>query len=72
MDGIRVECYAGYRGEEEPRTLQFAGKRIELVEILERWRAPDGRRFRARGADGAIYLLRHHERRGWSLERPPR
>ena len=68
MVEIRVECYAGYRGEEEPRTLRIGGKRVELVEILDRWREPDGRRFRARGEDGAIYLLRHNKRLGWSLD----
>ena len=32
---VRVDCYAGYRGEQEPKRL-FLGKRcVEVVEILE-------------------------------------
>lgn len=56
---VRVECYAGHRGEQEPRRL-FVGERgIEVEEILDRWLAPDHRYFKLRGDDGGIYILRH-------------
>jgi hypothetical protein len=56
---IRVECYAGYQGEEEPRRFTLVEKQIEVVEILDRWLAPDHRYFKVRGDDGSIYILRY-------------
>jgi len=56
---IRVECYAGYRGEETPRRFWLGGNRIEVAEILDCWLAPDHRYFKAYGADKATYILRH-------------
>ena len=56
---IRVECYAGCRGEEEPRRFGFQQDRIEVTEILDRWLDPNHRYFKVRGADGGLYLLRH-------------
>jgi hypothetical protein len=56
---IRVECYAGHRGEQEPRRF-FVGERgVEVEEILDRWLAPDHRYFKLRGDDGGTYILRH-------------
>ena len=56
---IRVECHAGYRGEETPRTF-FVGKRkVEVMEIIDRWLAPDHRYFKVQGNDGDVYVLRH-------------
>ncbi len=56
---IRVGCYAGYRGEEEPRRLWFGDRAVEAVEILDRWLAPDHRYFKIRGDDGYIYIIRN-------------
>ena len=33
--GIRVECYAGYRGEQEPRAFYLGERRIEVTAILD-------------------------------------
>ena len=55
---IRVECYAGYRGEQEPRAFWLGERRIAVLEILDRWMAPDHRYFRVRGDDGHAYILR--------------
>lgn len=58
---VRVECYAGHRGEQEPRRF-FVGERgIEVEEILDRWLAPDHRYFKLRGDDCGTYILRHDE-----------
>ena len=57
--GLRVECYAGYRGEETPRAFFLGDLRIEVVETLDRWLDPDHRYFKIRGGDGALYILRH-------------
>ncbi len=59
---IRVACHAGHRGEEEPRRLWFDGRAVEVVEILDRWLAPDHRYFKVLGDDGSIYIIRHDNR----------
>jgi hypothetical protein len=64
-DVIRVECYAGYRGEQEPRRFHVTGSTVEVVEIVDRWQGPDHRSFRVRGSDGAVHLLRHDEVSGF-------
>ncbi|MFP3984302.1 MAG: hypothetical protein ACLFV2_11515 [Desulfurivibrionaceae bacterium] len=57
--GLRVECYAGYKGEETPRRLYLGNREIDVVEVLDRWLDPDHRYFKLRGSDGDIYLIRH-------------
>jgi hypothetical protein len=56
---IRVECYAAYRGEQEPRAIRIGTRRIGVAEILDRWLAPDHRYFKVKGDDDAVYVLRH-------------
>lgn len=56
---LLVECYAGYRGEEEPRAFYIGERRVAVAELLDRWLAPDHRYFKVRGDDGATYILRH-------------
>jgi hypothetical protein len=58
---IRVECYAGYRGEQEPRAFSLGERRIEVTSILDRWLAPAHRYFKVAGSDGNLYVLRHDE-----------
>ncbi len=55
---IRVECYAGHRGEETPRRFHLKSRPITVDEILDRWLAPDHRYFKVRGDDGATYIIR--------------
>lgn len=56
---LRVECYSGYRGEETPRRFFIGDRRLEVVEVLDRWLAPAHRYFKLLGSDGAVYILRH-------------
>ena len=56
---LRVECYAGYRAEQEPRRFYLGARRVEVEEILDRWLAPELRYFKVRGNDGGMYILRH-------------
>ena len=66
--GLRVECYAGYRGEETPRRFTLGTRRVEVVEVLDGWLAPDHRYFKLLGDDGACYILRHDIESGaWEL-----
>jgi hypothetical protein len=56
---IRVECYAGHRGEEEPRRFYLGTRPVGVLEVLDRWFSPDHRYFKVRGDDGDTYILRH-------------
>jgi len=56
---IRVECYAGYRGEEEPRRFFLGDREIGVTVVLDRWLDPLHRYFKVRGTDRGIYILRH-------------
>jgi hypothetical protein len=65
---VGVECYAGHRGEQTPRTLILGDRRIAVVEVVDAWLAPDHRYFKVRGEDGNTYLVRHDERsNAWEL-----
>ena len=65
---VEVECYAGHRGEQTPRTLILRDHRIAVEEVLDAWLGPDHRYFKLRGVDGHTYLVRHDERAGtWEL-----
>ena len=66
--GVGVECYAGHRGEQTPRTLILGDLRIVVAEVVDAWLAPDYRYFKLRGSDGDTYLVRHDERSDtWEL-----
>lgn len=58
---IRVECYAGYQGEESPRRFFMGDKAIEIEEVIDRWSAPEYCYFKVRGGENDIYILRHDE-----------
>ena len=64
---IKVECYAGYRGEETPRRIWMGTRKIEIRDILDRWLAPDHRYFKIFGDDAAIYIIRH-DTESWKWE----
>jgi hypothetical protein len=55
---IRVECYAGYRGEQEPRRFMIGDRAVGVVAVIDRWLAPSHHCFKVRGDDGASYILR--------------
>ena len=57
--GLRVTCYAGYRGEQEPRQFFLGRRLVRIVEVLDRWAAPEYRYFKCLGSDGDTYILRH-------------
>ena len=59
---VGIECYAGHRGEQTPRTLILGDRRITVAELLDAWLEPDYRYFKLKGADGDTDLVRHDER----------
>lgn len=56
---VRVECYAGHRGEETPRRFFIGEREIAVTEVIDRWLAPDHRYFKVKGDDGDRYVLRY-------------
>ncbi len=56
---IKVECYAGYRGEETPRRFRLGDHYQAVAAILDRWLAPDHRYFKLKTDDGSIWIIRH-------------
>ena len=65
---ISVECYAGYRGDQEPRAFRLGEHRFEVVELLDRWLDPAHRYFKVRVPDGRLFILRHDAASGdWEL-----
>jgi len=65
---IEVECYAGYRGEQEPRAFTMGERRLEVREVEDRWAGPDHRYFKVTASDGDTYVLRHDEGNdAWTL-----
>ena len=65
---IKVECYAGYRGEETPVRFYLGERCIEVTEVLDRWLDSTHRYFKLRGDDKGIYILRHATRKDlWEM-----
>lgn len=68
MMTIQVQCYAGYRGEQEPRAFRLGEQPLDVVTIADRWLAPAYRYFKVVASDGNTYVLRHDEHSGeWTL-----
>lgn len=65
---VQVECYAGHRGDETPRAITIGNRRVTVVEVLDRWLAPDHRYFKLKGDDGDVYIVRQDVASGaWEL-----
>ena len=65
---IRVECYSGYRGEQEPLAFWLGERRLVVLAIVDRWFGPEQRWFKVDAEDGNVYVLRHDEPTGnWEI-----
>ena len=65
---VRLECYAGYKGDERPLRMYFAEKAIDVAEVEDRWYSPGATFFRIVADDGDRYVLRHEDAQDvWSL-----
>jgi hypothetical protein len=58
---IRVECYAGYRGEQEPEAFWSGERRVAVRAVVDRWYSPTQRWFKVEADDGDTYVLRYDE-----------
>ena len=72
---VRVECYAGYKGDERPVRLQLGEQMVDIAEVEDRWYSPGATYFRVLLANGERYVLCREEAQDvWTLEafRAPR
>jgi hypothetical protein len=74
---FEVVSYSGYMGEEAPRAFILGAVRVEVVEILERWKEQTlteksvKRCFKVKGDDGLVYTLCYDEQENvWTHRQP--
>ena len=66
-EDLEVACYAGYKGDEYPRSFRLGENRRDVREVLDRWYGPDDSYFKVRADDGNEYILRRTAEGTWSL-----
>jgi hypothetical protein len=57
---VTVDAYAGYKGEETPRSFTVEGVNRIVAEIVDRWYSETCSYFRVCADDGQRYVLRYH------------
>jgi hypothetical protein len=66
---LRVECYAGYKGDERPVRIQLAESLLDVSEVEDRWYSPGATYFRVLMSTGERYVLRRDDAQDhWTLE----
>ncbi len=66
---LRVECYAGYKGDERPVRVLLDHQMTEVSAIEDRWFAPGSTYFRVLMSTGERYVLRHDDAQDfWTIE----
>ena len=69
MSEIKVECYAGYKGDQYPSRFTLRDLTLEVEEIEDQWYSPSCQYFRVKAGDGGIYVLRHDQEKDlWTLD----
>ena len=56
---FHVDAYAGYKGEETPRSFRLHGTTYSVAEIIGRWYSENHAYFKVRTSDGRRYVLRY-------------
>lgn len=57
----QVECRSEWTYAQQPRALEWGGRRLEVARVLRQWLAPDGRHFLVACANAALFELIYHE-----------
>lgn len=66
---LRVQCYAGYKGDERPVRVLFRDLTMEVAAIEDRWYSPGCTYFRVLLSTGERYVLRRQEAQDiWTIE----
>ena len=69
MSEIKVECYAGYKGDQRPQRFILGDRAFEVKAVEDQWYGPSAQYFRVQADDGNIYILRHDEEKDfWTLD----
>jgi hypothetical protein len=58
---VQVESVTGPIGLLEPRAFSLGERRIDVVNIIDRWISAEQNYFKLEAQDGAVYILRHDE-----------
>jgi len=65
---VRVEFYAGYKGDERPRRVHLGDRSMRVVAIEDRWYSPGVSFFRVVVEGGDRYVLHREDGQDcWSL-----
>lgn len=65
---LQVESSLDPHGDVEPRAFFLGSRRIEVLQIIDRWLATDYGYFKIGASDGGTYILRHDDRsEQWEL-----
>jgi hypothetical protein len=56
-----VECRSNSEYAERPLSLTWEGQRLEIAEILSRWRGPAEKGFRVQTTNGQVFELTYLE-----------
>ena len=66
---MRVQCYAGYKGDERPVRLQIGEQMVEIAEVEDCWYSPGATYFRVLLPNGERYVLRREDAQDlWTLQ----
>jgi hypothetical protein len=57
---VHVQCYSSYTYAQEPRALEWGGRRFEVVRVVKRWRTPTGPVFRVEVAAAESQIIGHN------------
>lgn len=56
-----VECHSGYEYADRPTAFYWQEQRWEVIEILARWRTPEGKHFRVNTQHNQIFEILYVE-----------
>lgn len=58
---LKVECYAGYKGNQRPLALYLGRQRIRITKIVDQWYGPDHTYFKVLTDEENVYIVRYRE-----------
>ena len=66
-----VECHSGYEYGDRPTAFYWQEQRWEVIEILARWRTPEGKHFRVNTHHNQIFEILYVESEDtWQIKTP--
>lgn len=57
MTAAVVECHSSHTYAERPTAFRWEGKKLEVDTIQAEWRSPEGKHFRVKTTDEAVFEL---------------